>query len=141
MRWLSLLPDPTWWSAELDDCPMVAARPPVDRATVFRMARRSGTAEGRRHLLTAALVWGTGTRALSVARRARVFEESSAEDIEARLKSALATLQEQGAVGRLHETVVGHGTSQGNARGPTSIRPQVTLTPTSMFPVPRVHDR
>ncbi|MEU7380224.1 MULTISPECIES: hypothetical protein [unclassified Streptomyces] len=97
-RWVPLLPDPTWWPAELDNCPTVAGRPRVDRSTVFGIARRSDTAEGRRHLLTAALVWGTGTRARSVARHARVFGESSAEDIDGRLKTALATLREQGAV-------------------------------------------
>jgi hypothetical protein len=97
-RWLPLLPGPDWWPAELDDCPTVAGRPRVDRSTVFGIARRADTAEGRRHLLTATLVWGTGTRAQSVARRARVFAESSPRDIDAHLEAALGILQEEGAV-------------------------------------------
>ncbi|MEU2281044.1 hypothetical protein ABZ614_03555 [Streptomyces sp. NPDC013178] len=97
-RWLPLLPGPDWWPAELDDCPAAAGRPRVDRRTVFSIARRSDTTEGRRHLLTAALVWGTGTQARSVARRARVFAENSAGDIDARLAAALGVLREEGAV-------------------------------------------
>lgn len=97
-RWLPLLPDSTWWPAELDGCPTVAGRPRVSRATVFGIARRSDTVEGRRHLLTATLVWGTGTKARSVARRARIFQKPSAEDIDTRLENALTTLREQGAV-------------------------------------------
>lgn len=97
-RWLPLLPGPDWWPAELDDCPTVAARPRVDRSTVFGIARRSDTAEGRRHLLTAALVWGTGTKAQSVTRRARIFAESAPREIDARLEAVLSVLREEGAV-------------------------------------------
>ncbi|CAN3983690.1 hypothetical protein KPATCC21470_6405 [Kitasatospora purpeofusca] len=34
-RWIPLLPDATWWPAELDDCPRVGRWPRVDRRTVF----------------------------------------------------------------------------------------------------------
>ncbi|MFJ9039086.1 hypothetical protein ACIRF8_21130 [Streptomyces sp. NPDC102406] len=97
-RWTPLLPDSGWWPPELDNCPMVSARPRVDRNTVFAVARRSDTVEGRRHLLTAALVWGTGTKAQSVARRARIFQESTPQDIDARLETVLGVLREKGAV-------------------------------------------
>lgn len=97
-RWLPLLPDSDWWPPELDSCPTVSGRPRVDRSTVFAVARRSDTAEGRRHLLTAALVWGTGTKAQSVARRARIFQESSPQAIDARLETVLGVLREKGAV-------------------------------------------
>ncbi|AWT46700.1 hypothetical protein DMT42_33380 [Streptomyces actuosus] len=97
-RWLPLLPCVDWWPPELDDCPTVAGRRRVDRKTVFGVARRSDTVVGRRHLLTAALVWGTGTKARSVIRRAAVFAANSAGDIDARLEAALGTLAEQGPV-------------------------------------------
>jgi hypothetical protein len=97
-RWLPLLPSPDWWPPELDNRPTVTGRPRVDRSTVFGIARRADTAEGRRHLLTAALIWGTGTRARSVARHARVFAESSPRDIDARLEAAMGILREEGAV-------------------------------------------
>lgn len=69
----------------------------MDRRTVFRIASQADTAEGRRHLLVAALVWGTGTKAQSVNRRARIFEHSSPADIDARLDEALNVLRERGA--------------------------------------------
>ncbi|MGW7644201.1 8-oxoguanine DNA glycosylase OGG fold protein [Streptomyces bobili] len=97
-RWLPLLPSLAWWPAELDDCPTVAGRRRVDRSTVFGISRRSDTVEGRRHLLTAALVWGAGTKAQSVARRARIFTRSSAGEIDARLEAGLGALREAGAV-------------------------------------------
>ncbi|MGW4086246.1 8-oxoguanine DNA glycosylase OGG fold protein [Streptomyces sp. NPDC004822] len=96
-RWLSCLPGADWWPPELDDCPTVAGRQRVDRSTVFRVARRSDTPEGRRHLLTAALVWGTGTKARSVTRRAEIFAVS-ARDIDARLEAGLGTLRQEGPV-------------------------------------------
>ncbi|MEV1023019.1 hypothetical protein [Streptomyces sp. NPDC050264] len=97
-RWLPLLPNSDWWPPELDDCPTVAGRTRVDRSTVFAVARHSDTVEGRRHLLTAALIWGTGTKAQSVARRARIFQDSSLQDIDARLETVLGVLREKGAV-------------------------------------------
>lgn len=97
-RWLSRLPGPDWWPAELDNCPTEAGRTRVDRSTVFGIAHRSDTVEGRRHLLTAALVWGTGTKAQSVARRTRIFAESSPRDIDAHLEAVLGILREEGAV-------------------------------------------
>lgn len=97
-RWLPLLPSTGWWPPELDSCPTVAGRQRVDRDTVFGVARRSDTVEGRRHLLTAALVWGSGTKAQSVARRARIFGKNSPEDIDARLAAVLDVLGEKGAV-------------------------------------------
>ncbi|MFF4018888.1 hypothetical protein [Streptomyces sp. NPDC001843] len=97
-RWLPLLPSADWWPPELDDCPTVAGRPRVDRKTVFEVARRWDTVEGRRHLLIAALVWGTGTKARSVARRADIFTAASARDIDARLEAGLGALREEGPV-------------------------------------------
>ncbi|MFJ7147601.1 hypothetical protein ACIQVT_05270 [Streptomyces sp. NPDC100445] len=96
-RWLSVLPGGDWWPDELDDCPTVGGRPRVDRETVFGIARRADTPQGRRHLLTAALVWGTGTKAQSVARRARIFTSPRSQDIEAHLASALGLLRREGA--------------------------------------------
>ncbi|GBQ02384.1 hypothetical protein SSP531S_38430 [Streptomyces spongiicola] len=107
-RWLPLLPGPDWWPAELDACPTVAGRPRVDRTTVFGIARRSGTVEGRRHLLTASLVWGTGTRARSVARCARVFAESPPQEIDEHLDVALGLLREEGAVAAYYAFNNGH---------------------------------
>ncbi|MGW7257755.1 8-oxoguanine DNA glycosylase OGG fold protein [Streptomyces sp. NPDC054834] len=97
-RWLPLLPSADWWPPELDDCPTVAGRRRVDRNTVFGVACRSDTVEGRRHLLIAALVWGTGTKARSVARRADIFAAASAGDIDARLEGGLGALREEGPV-------------------------------------------
>ncbi|MCZ4100806.1 hypothetical protein O3W51_31880 [Streptomyces sp. H39-C1] len=97
-RWIPLLPDLTWWPAELDACPKVGRWPRVDRRTVFSIARRANTAQGRRHLLVAALVWGSGAKARSVHQRARVFEHSPAADIDSRLDGALTALRERGAV-------------------------------------------
>ena len=94
-----LLPSADWWPPRgLDDCPTVAGRRRVDRNTVFGVARRSDTVEGRRHLLIAALVWGTGTRARSVTRRADIVAAASAGDIDARLEAGLGTLREEGPV-------------------------------------------
>ncbi|WP_327430490.1 8-oxoguanine DNA glycosylase OGG fold protein [Streptomyces sp. NBC_01236] len=96
-RWLPLLPDATWWPTALDECPHVGRWPRVDRRTVFRIASQADTSEGRRHLLVAALVWGTGTKAQSVNRRARIFQPSSLADIDTRLGAALDVLRERGA--------------------------------------------
>ncbi|MFE9174255.1 hypothetical protein ACFYNZ_33275 [Streptomyces kebangsaanensis] len=49
------------------------------------------------NLLVAALVWGTGTKARSVHRRAQIFRHSPDTDIDARLDVALEALQERGA--------------------------------------------
>lgn len=97
-RWLRHLPDTTWWPAELDACPRTGRWPRVDRRAVLRMADGIGTAEGRRHLLVASLVWGSGTNAWSVNRRARVFEKPAAERIDDRLTTVLTVLRKEGAV-------------------------------------------
>ncbi|MFF4960978.1 hypothetical protein ACFY2Z_28730 [Streptomyces sp. NPDC001222] len=97
-RWLSLLPGSGWWPGELDACPIVSGRARVDRSTVFDISRRADTIEGRRHLLTASLVWGSGTKARSVARHARIFAASSVSDIDTRLAAALDVLRREGAV-------------------------------------------
>ncbi|MEU2261358.1 hypothetical protein ABZ557_13975 [Streptomyces sp. NPDC019645] len=97
-RWLPLLPAANWWPEELDACERIGRWPRVDRRTVFEIARRSDIAEGRRHLLVAALVWGTGTKAQSVTRRARIFAESPERDIEACLATVLDVLRDEGAV-------------------------------------------
>ncbi|MFD4903934.1 8-oxoguanine DNA glycosylase OGG fold protein [Kitasatospora purpeofusca] len=96
-RWIPLLPDATWWPAELDDCPRVGRWPRVDRRTVFSVACRAATAETNRHLLVAALVWGTGTKAREVRRRGRIFAHTSAAELDARLGAALTALREKGA--------------------------------------------
>jgi hypothetical protein len=107
-RWLAHLPDENWWPPELDDCPTTTGRRRVDRSAVFGIAARSDSVEGRRHLLTAALVWGTGTKARSVARRARVFPDSSPRDIDARLDAALGILRQEGAVAAYYAFNNGH---------------------------------
>ncbi|NWF29431.1 hypothetical protein HW130_24765 [Streptomyces sp. PKU-EA00015] len=96
-RWLSHLPDAGWWPDELDACPRVGRWHRVDRRTVFHVADRARTAVGRRQLLVASLVWGTGTKARSVDRRARIFRESTAVEIDTRLASGLGLLQRRGA--------------------------------------------
>jgi hypothetical protein len=96
-RWIPVLPDATWWPAELDSCPLAGKWPRVDRRTVFSIARKADTVEGRRHLLVAALVWGTGTKARSVDRRAQIFLHTPTADIDARLDAALAALREREA--------------------------------------------
>lgn len=97
-RWLSLLPNSGWWPGELDACPIVGGRRRVDRSTVFDIARRADTVEGRRHLLTASLVWGSGTKARSVARHSRIFASSSVAEIDAHLAASLEVLRREGAV-------------------------------------------
>ncbi|MFE0546558.1 hypothetical protein [Streptomyces sp. NPDC058891] len=97
-RWIPELPDAAWWPPTvLDTCPLVGKWPRVDRRTVFSSARTADTVEGRRHLFVAALVWGTGTKARSVDRRAQIFRHSPGTDIDARLDVALKTLRERGA--------------------------------------------
>ncbi|MFF9407534.1 hypothetical protein ACF1B0_18710 [Streptomyces anandii] len=106
--WLALLPSHDWWPSELDGCRVGAGRPRVDRSTVFGIARRSDTTEGRRHLLTAALVWGTGTKAQSVARRAHIFEKCTPEHIDAQLETGLRILREEGAIAAYYAFNNGH---------------------------------
>ncbi|MFD7379005.1 8-oxoguanine DNA glycosylase OGG fold protein [Streptomyces mirabilis] len=96
-RWIPELPDAAWWPTVLDSCPLVGKWPWVDRRTVFSIAPKADTVEGRRHLLVAALVWGTGTKTRSVDRRAQIFRHSPGTDIDARLDAALETLRERGA--------------------------------------------
>ncbi|MGW2074940.1 8-oxoguanine DNA glycosylase OGG fold protein [Streptomyces sp. NPDC001953] len=97
-RWIPVLPDAAWWPAVLDSCPLVGKWPWVDRRKVFSIVREADTVEGRRRLLVAALVWGTGTKARSVERRAQIFRHSPGTDIDARLDAALEALQERGAI-------------------------------------------
>ena len=97
-RWLSRIPDTTWWPAELDACPRVGRWQRVDRRTVLGMADGVDTVEGRRHLLVATLVWGAGTKAQSVDRRGQIFVNTSTAHIDVRLTSVLTVLREKGAV-------------------------------------------
>ncbi|MGW2525031.1 8-oxoguanine DNA glycosylase OGG fold protein [Streptomyces sp. NPDC001617] len=97
-RWTSQLPDSTWWPAALGTCPHAGGWPRVDRRTVFGIGCRADTADGRRHLLVAALVWGNGTKVRSVRCSARVFRNSTCADLDARLREALDVLRERGAV-------------------------------------------
>jgi hypothetical protein len=62
------------------------------------MAERAGTELGRRHLLVAALVWGTGTKALSVQRRSHIFTKSEPTEIDTQLATGLDLLHKEGAV-------------------------------------------
>jgi len=93
----SLLPGAAWWPEELNTRPVTGRWPRVDRQTVFGLVRRADSAEDRRHLLVATLVWGCGTRARLVHRRARLFTRTAATDIDARLAAALQALRERGA--------------------------------------------
>ncbi|GAA2112135.1 hypothetical protein GCM10009759_54640 [Kitasatospora saccharophila] len=111
-RWLPLLPDASWWPGELDGCPRVGRRPRVDRRTVFSVAARAGTVEADRHLLVAALVWGTGTKARGVRRRGRVFAGTPVAEIDARLGAALAALRERGPVEAYRAFNNEHGIAQ-----------------------------
>jgi hypothetical protein len=61
-------------------------------------AQRADSVEGRRHLLVASLVWGSGTKARTVDRRAQIFTGLPAADIDARLALALDVLRSRGAV-------------------------------------------
>jgi hypothetical protein len=97
-RWILRLADPAWWPAALDECPRDGRWPKVDRKTVFRIAAGADTVEGCRHLLVASLVWGSGTMARTVSRRARIFRRSSPADIDDRLGKALDVLHTRGSV-------------------------------------------
>ncbi|MFF8843403.1 hypothetical protein ACF08N_11820 [Streptomyces sp. NPDC015127] len=72
---------------------LVGRWPTVDRRTVFEMAEHADTSEGRRDLLIAALAWGTGTRAQSVARRARIFHENDLDWLDERICRAKAEIE------------------------------------------------
>ncbi|MBM9505932.1 8-oxoguanine DNA glycosylase OGG fold protein [Actinacidiphila acididurans] len=96
-RWRKLLPDSGWWPGELDECPREGLWPRVDRRTVFGIAQRAESLEGRRHLLVAALVWGSGTKARSVKRRGRIFERECVAKVDKKLGDALKTLHEKGS--------------------------------------------
>ena len=98
VRWMLLLPDATWWPAELDACPTPERWPRVDRRTVFTIAREAGTTTGNRHFLVAALVWGKGTKAQSVHRRGKISANTSPTGLDACLDAALGVLGEEGAV-------------------------------------------
>ncbi|USA02728.1 hypothetical protein NCG97_21945 [Streptomyces lydicamycinicus] len=89
-QWITRLPNDEWWPKRLDDLPCVGRWPAVDRRTVFHMAEDANTSEGRRELLMAALVWGTGTKAREVARRARIFRENDLDWLDERICSAKA---------------------------------------------------
>lgn len=65
---------------------------------MFGVVGQADSREARRHLLVAALVWGTGTKARSVNWRARIFEDSTAAEIDVRLGRALDVLWERGGV-------------------------------------------
>ncbi|MFE4651519.1 hypothetical protein [Streptomyces sp. NPDC056707] len=85
---------PAWvWPDVLDQCPVQGGWPVVDRRTVFGMAQDLGTAEGRFHLLLATLVWGTGTKAINVARRAAIFENEMSW-VDQRLEAAVHLLRD-----------------------------------------------
>ncbi|MGR3937092.1 8-oxoguanine DNA glycosylase OGG fold protein [Streptomyces sp. BRA346] len=87
-QWIARLPSNEWWPKRLAALPRVGRWPAVDRRTVFQLAEHVGTLEGRRDLLIAALVWGTGTNAREVARRARIFHENGLEWLDERICGA-----------------------------------------------------
>lgn len=57
-----------------------------------------GTPDGAARLLVAGYVWGTGAWGFLVPRRARVFRDTTPDDIARRLTDAAMTLREQGPV-------------------------------------------
>lgn len=78
-RWQRELGDPKLWPTELEDCPLGDHWPNVDRARVFTVGQRALTPEGAAHTYVAASVWGVGTRARLVSRRARPFISARAK--------------------------------------------------------------
>ncbi|WP_435058298.1 hypothetical protein [Streptomyces sp. bgisy060] len=91
-QWVNRLPNGEWWPKSLADLPRAGRWPTVDRRTVFQTAELADTSEGRRDLLVAALVWGTGTMAREVARRARIFHENDPDWLDERICAAQAEL-------------------------------------------------
>ncbi|MFD7959346.1 hypothetical protein ACFV5J_00885 [Streptomyces zaomyceticus] len=87
-QWTTRLPNEQWWPKPLSALPRTGRWPTVDRQTVFRMAEHSETPEGRRALLIATLVWGTGTSARSIARRVRIFHENDLDWLDHRIAAA-----------------------------------------------------
>lgn len=71
-QWITRQPSGEWMPRGLADLPRAGRWPTVDRRTVFRMAEHADTPQGRRDLLIATLVWGTGTNAREVGRRVRI---------------------------------------------------------------------
>lgn len=72
-RWRRLLPNESLWPSELNACPRGKRWPYVDRRTVLHLGRSARASNGAAHTYVAAAVWGAGTGAQSVQRRARVL--------------------------------------------------------------------
>ncbi|WP_425245350.1 hypothetical protein [Streptomyces sp. NEAU-NA10] len=89
-QWITRLPSGEWWPKRLAGLPRVGRWPTVDRRTVFQVAEQADTPEGRRDLLIAALVWGSGTKAREVARRVRIFHENDLDWLDERICAAKA---------------------------------------------------
>lgn len=91
-QWVTRLPNEEWWPKGLAALPYAGRWPTVDRRTVFQMAKHADTSEGRRDLLIAALVWGTGTSARGVVRRMRIFHENDIHWLDERICRAKAAI-------------------------------------------------
>lgn len=95
-RWKRLLPDAAFWPPELDDCPVDGRWPRVDRRTVFEIGSRADDPLGATQLFVAASVWGVGTSARTVSRRARSFEQDVGGHLGLRLSKAIAVSRAMG---------------------------------------------
>jgi len=91
----------------LDACPRGKKWPFVDRRTVLQIGHEAQTLVGAAHTFVAAAVWGTGTGAQSVERRARVLAVDPRRTSET-LASVAHTLLDEGPVAA-YATLHGNG--------------------------------
>lgn len=98
--WWGRYVESPWWPEAVDRLPEVPGRPGyrrISRQDVFDLAA-DGSPEGRVGLLLASFMWGTGSSAFLVGRRARVFTRTPIEDVGARLVAATDLLHTDGPV-------------------------------------------
>jgi hypothetical protein len=97
--WRRYIHDP-WWPDLLDRLPEDPERPgylTISRRDVFSLAADT-TPEGRVRLLVAAYVWGTGSSAFLVGRRARTFTRSNLTETAAKLGAVTDLMHIDGPV-------------------------------------------